>query len=701
MKLLELTGIHRYGITCCSFNPQPGPEGDTLCLGANDTGASLLHVAQVDLVQKLAIEHAHKLRGCCFSPDGARLCLASLDKTASFWDTRTGSRSFKQLQSKINTTHGTHDEYIRCCSFSQDGRLLVLGSGDETASLWHMTVSVRLNGGNLPSGLALVGTTASSYDSRSKSGEGQDSAPTRVERFTIGRNGNRLDRSMVLTHLIEGKESGEVRHSVIDLTPSRVEKLIEQKKLAPLTLEFALNKPELRATLNKHGQHKARIGCCCFAPDSKTLCLGLADSVALIYDLTQPEPEQLCEIRQHSQPIRCCAFSRDGQLLCLGSQDKTASLINWQLAQHNDGPGVVVHGFKRTEGGWQGHTKAVVCCSFSSSGKLLILGSEDKTASLWNVETPGGISQPIRTLTCGDKVVCCCFSPTLELEDMLCLGSQDGNASVYFKVTDTNQEPKIIEGVHHEGIASCDFSPDGDWLCLASDDRQASLIHMTTPRALVNPLEWPHWMMVPSVSRVVAPLDTIQDCSAQQVQGRGNSEACGSPSPRARTMSYSNLSISQKRKLADQDAHKVAQLKEFAWVMAQGCERYPEIMWSDQGELLRRCVDSGSAHAVKCLVDAALNSSKMDAPPIIAMLPYEYEYELVDPVSKLKTTKHKTKFSVLRRAALHKDRLMIEKLLKLHGEALKQNERHGYYCAVISKRRPGPCIHANLSTLLA
>ncbi|EGB10944.1 hypothetical protein JL720_6192 [Aureococcus anophagefferens] len=67
-----------------------------------------------------------------FSPDGARVVTASLDRTARVWDAATGAT--------LMTLRG-HACYVHCCAFSPDGSRVVTGGSDGTARVWDVRAS--------------------------------------------------------------------------------------------------------------------------------------------------------------------------------------------------------------------------------------------------------------------------------------------------------------------------------------------------------------------------------------------------------------------------------------------------------------------------------------------------------------------------------------------------------------------------------
>ena len=74
--------------------------------------------------------HGSTVRSCAFSPSGALLATASVDKTARLWDVATGDHKL--------TLQG-HGGDVRSCAFSPSGTLLATASDDKTARLWGGT----------------------------------------------------------------------------------------------------------------------------------------------------------------------------------------------------------------------------------------------------------------------------------------------------------------------------------------------------------------------------------------------------------------------------------------------------------------------------------------------------------------------------------------------------------------------------------
>ncbi len=133
----------------------------------------------------------------------------------------------------------------------------------------------------------------------------------------------------------------------------------------------------------------------------------------------------------------------------------------------------------RTVAELQGHTGTVQSVAFSPDGKLVVTGSEDKTARIWEAATGKEVAK-LRGHS--DLVHDAAFSPDGRL---VVTASGDGRARLWQAstgklVTEIRVHRKIILGMGWQSVLSVAFSPDGQRLATASTDGKVRLWSVAT-----------------------------------------------------------------------------------------------------------------------------------------------------------------------------------------------------------------------------
>ena len=172
------------------------------------------------------------------------------------------------------------------------------------------------------------------------------------------------------------------------------------------------------------GVHTDGLLCCSFfhetVSDRDYLCVGGVDKSISLYRTREQDVdderswetgflEVLKLVDVHTEGVTCCCVS--DERLCLGSWDRTAALITFEslteIFEHAncdkenwmtlDDTKIAKYEFKSIKEleakcpDWRSahikfHKDAILCCRFSKSGERFCLGSQDKTASVWNVQ---------------------------------------------------------------------------------------------------------------------------------------------------------------------------------------------------------------------------------------------------------------------------------------------------------------------------
>ena len=320
---------------------------------------------------RIVSELKSNITSMAFSPDGKSILIGSQDSTASLYD----------LNGSLLQIFKGHQDVILSVAFSKDGKSILTGSGDRTARLWDL-------------------------------------------------DGNQI------------KEFKGARGIIFSVTFSPDCKAIltgSSDKTARLwNLQGNL--------LQVFKGHEANISSVAFSPDGKSILTGSNDKTARLWDL---QGNTLQVFKGHESVITSVAFSPDGKDICTGSKDSTARL--WDIH------GNILHVFK-------GHDNNVTSVIFSNDGMHLLTGSWDKTARLWDLH--GKALQVFKGHEAGIEVVA--FSP----DDKSILTGSDDKTARLWDLEGTNFQE--IRG-HEEVINSVAFSHDGKRILTGSNDKTARL----------------------------------------------------------------------------------------------------------------------------------------------------------------------------------------------------------------------------------
>ncbi|GAV50421.1 hypothetical protein ZYGR_0U02770 [Zygosaccharomyces rouxii] len=151
---------------------------------------------------------------------------------------------------------------------------------------------------------------------------------------------------------------------------------------------------------------------CCskFAPNGKSIAIGIGDHV-LVYDLETPPAPPRIVLTQHSKPISEICWSPDGQCIATASDNFTVGITHLSY-----GP---LHRLVS-------HTAPVVSLAFNPKGNLLCSSSMDESIKIWDVLN-GSL---MRTIAAHSESVVSVDIPQLD-STILSSGSYDGLIRVF------------------------------------------------------------------------------------------------------------------------------------------------------------------------------------------------------------------------------------------------------------------------------
>lgn len=156
----------------------------------------------------------------------------------------------------------------------------------------------------------------------------------------------------------------------------------------------------------------------------------------------------------HTKDVNCCAFAPNSRILVSGSSDKTARL--WNIEEGSEVPGSPLNG----------HNYHVCACAFSPFGTLLATASTDCTVWLWDTKS----YEKLTTFE-GHRgaVRACVFSP-----DSLLLASGSADETVCLWSTRTKKLVRRIEGFE-SSVMTVYFTPDNLYVIAGVSNGEISL----------------------------------------------------------------------------------------------------------------------------------------------------------------------------------------------------------------------------------
>ena len=449
------------------------PTAETIATTSGNT-ISLWHSATHKLQATLE-GHTDIIQSLAFSPDGAMLASAGLDRSAILWEI-TGARQVRMLRGPSKSVSRV------AVAFAHDGKTVAAAfnaGGSSSVSLWDVVTGKSVP---LPrKGDKMVFSVVFSGDDKTLAVAGRES--------TI------LWDSASLEPVARLEQPGHFNDAVF-LADDRT--LVTGGSDGMLRFWDIATKEEL-AGINAH---VAPILSLALSPDRAVLATASADSTIRLWDTsTRQETDRL---RGHTSEIRCVAFSTDGTALASASKDHSVKL--WEPGPRPDSDTLTGHNYLVTGVAFSSDSKRLISAGFGSptikmwdvasgrdlsdalanqavdwagglglspDSKVLAIGGDDLL--LWDMAARQGIGTLVhKNGPDGGTVNCAVFSP-----DGKTLAAHTYNAT--FKLWDVASQRELVTlngyGSHFGAVA---FSPDGRTLAVPYNDDLAVTLWETS-----------------------------------------------------------------------------------------------------------------------------------------------------------------------------------------------------------------------------
>ncbi|OKH25352.1 caspase family protein [Chroogloeocystis siderophila] len=370
------------------------------------TASTLQQVLSAMQERNRFVGHTYSVNAIAFSPNGKIIASASDDATIKVWNP----------DGTLVRSLSAHTNPINSISFSADGQTLVSAS-DDGIKLWNLN-------GTLIKTLQKQGTTVTSFSPDGKliaSASGDATIKLWNPDGTLVRS---LSAHTSSINSISFSRDGQILASASD----------DGVKLW-----------NINGTLVKTLQgHNGGVTSVSFSPDGMLATASRDHTIAL----WSREGNLIKSLKGHSAPVNSVSFSPDGKLLASASDDFTIKLWNDERELET----------------FKGHSAPVNDVRFTPSGMLVSAGV-DNTLRLWSLQ-----QKPIIAQEC-PQTISVSFSTNLQDIALVC---RDNTVTLWNRNTNAAKTLKENDDVFHQ----VSFSPDGSIATAENSvELQAKTIH--------------------------------------------------------------------------------------------------------------------------------------------------------------------------------------------------------------------------------
>jgi WD40 repeat protein len=503
-ELKQLSG-HEGAVTSIAFSP----NNQYIVTSSEDKTARLWDVATGQQL-KILTGHTDTVNAAAFSPDGALVITGSNDKTVRIWRVEDG-QEIKQFTVDYDGAVG-----VTSVAFSSNGRLVIANTMDGEY-IWDVASKQEIE--RLEGNAGEVGAVAISPDKKLAAIGYKlwDIVTGKVIRHLMNAGSvNALAFSPNGELLLTGDRDGLAQ--IWDVSTGQElrrlkghEDRINSVAFSPDGHLVATGSDDQTARiwdaksgaqLNVLNGHAKDVNTVAFLPDGRLVTSG-DDATVRIWNAIQGAEKEKFEGPAGSDPKVAC--SPDGQLLAIGSDSsiQLLEITSGQTITTIREPGKLINSFafspdgkQLVSVGWEdgtlmnirfwdvttgketknikGHKGGINSVAFSRDGTLMITGSDDRTALLWN---PSNGQQVQEFIGHGDS-----SATALSPDGKIALTGGPDSDGILWDVASGKIKRKLIG--HTELVSAVAFSADGKLALTGSADNTARLWDVDTGREI-------------------------------------------------------------------------------------------------------------------------------------------------------------------------------------------------------------------------
>jgi WD40 repeat protein len=457
---------------------------------------------------EIELKHDGPVTNAVFSPNG-ELAGTIVGMTAYVWRLAgNGSEAPRKLE---------HSAIVTCIQFSRDNRVLFTASADGKVRQWRIADGklvgepIQEDGGVVSMDLdssgqnLLLGTTNGTVRvwrpaPRYPLGD-RLTCSGAIESMTLGPDGRQL---------VTGCDNGQTLLWDLGQTASPARSF--EHKSAVLATAFSPDGKEILTgsadakarlweaqsgeALGSPLPHPTTVSKVAFRADGKVFVTATETGEIHFWDAASRQP--IGETLRHGSQISAMEFSRDSKCFMTAGWDGKVRLWNPATGEEVRSPfgsndeiacahfspagDIIATGhrlgsvkFWSVDGKLlreASHKNAVTDLAFNRTGQYLVTGSDDETASVWEVATGRPLGDPLLHKA---PVMVVAFDPA---SDRVATGSKDGVVRVWDALT---SRPITETLLHGKEVRCLLFSPDGRWLFSGSRDKSVRIWDVSTP----------------------------------------------------------------------------------------------------------------------------------------------------------------------------------------------------------------------------